>query len=370
MKSAKKQKLIIFTRYPVAGKTKTRLIPSLGAQAAADLQSWMTGQTVLKSRCFAATDKTAIEVRYQGRTHRPMRRWLGRDLAYVRQGDGNLGQKMRDAFQQAFDDGFDRVVIIGSDCPTLDETILANAFEALNDSHVAIGPATDGGYYLIGLNRPMPELFSDVDWGTDAVYAQTLAHVKMLGLQPVQLPMLSDIDRPDDLSQLDHCSWQNASAQTISVIIVALNEQAHIEASVLSARQGAVEVLTADGGSTDNTARHARQAGATVVHIPYGRAAQLNIAARKAVGDVLLFVHADTRLPAGFADAITAALGDPSVVGGAFSLGIDAYTNKCLSLGLDNDEMMEAVHVAAAMAAGDTLAHATQMRKIIKKKEM
>ena len=231
---------------------------------------------------------------------------------------------MRCAFQQAFNDGFNRVVIIGCDCPALDDALLADAFKALHNSHVVIGPATDGGYYLIGLRKFVPQLFTNVKWGTETVFTQTLERATALGLRPVILTSLSDIDRPEDVSQLDGWPWQSRPVKALSAIIVALNEQAHIEASVRSARQGAAEVLAADGGSKDKTAQYAQQAGATVITIPYGRAAQLNIAARKAVGDVLLFVHADTRLPAGFADAITAALDDPSVVGGAFGLGIDA----------------------------------------------
>ena len=84
MENRNKQKLIIFTRYPVAGKTKTRLIPSLGADLAADLQTWMTGRTVLTARCAAASNEISIDVHYHGGCGRTMRRCLGRDLTYVR----------------------------------------------------------------------------------------------------------------------------------------------------------------------------------------------------------------------------------------------------------------------------------------------
>jgi len=108
------EKLIIFTRFPVPGEAKTRLIPALGAEGAADLQREMTEHTVRQARKTGAE----IEIRYTGGSQQQMLDWLGDDLQYADQGGGDLGERMTRAFQEHFDSGAQRVVIIGSDCPS------------------------------------------------------------------------------------------------------------------------------------------------------------------------------------------------------------------------------------------------------------
>jgi len=108
------KQLIVFTRFPMPGKTKTRLIPHLGADGAARLQREMTEHTVRQARKTGAK----IEIRYTGGSAGQMCNWLGKDLHYAEQGGGDLGERMAHAFEEAFAGGAERVVLVGSDCPS------------------------------------------------------------------------------------------------------------------------------------------------------------------------------------------------------------------------------------------------------------
>ena len=113
--------------------------------------------------------------------------------------EGDLGQRMACAFEDSFRESSPATVIIGSDCPSLTPEILTAAFESLKTNPVVFGPATDGGYYLIGLTRPVPELFRGVAWGTEAVLAQSIEILARNGNKPSMLNSLADLDRPEDL---------------------------------------------------------------------------------------------------------------------------------------------------------------------------
>ena len=192
------QCLIIFTRYPEPGLTKTRLISALGAEGAAKLQQQMTEHTLVQARQWR--DRfSSVEVHFAGGSHQLMQQWLGTDLIYRQQEAGDLGQRMQLAFERSFAAGISRVVMIGIDCPDVTATLLTQAFEALSHSALVLGPAADGGYYLIGLNRSIPELFAGIHWGTDQVLATTQVIAQRLGLAIFFLPVLHDVDRPEDL---------------------------------------------------------------------------------------------------------------------------------------------------------------------------
>ncbi|NEO53416.1 MAG: glycosyltransferase [Okeania sp. SIO3B5] len=196
------QQLIIFTRYPEPGKTKTRLIPALGAEGAANLQRQMTETTVKKANKLFDFISLSVEVRFVGGDLQLMKNWLGSDLKYQEQGIGDLGERMARAFQSAFNRGMKSAIIIGIDCPSLTPEIILQAFTKLTQSDVIIGPATDGGYYLIGLRKITPELFQGINWGTSEVLSKTVAIAQSLKLAINYLPKLSDIDRPEDLENL------------------------------------------------------------------------------------------------------------------------------------------------------------------------
>jgi uncharacterized protein len=192
-------RLIILTRYPEAGKAKTRLIPALGAEGAAALHRQLAEHTLIRVQDLQLRHPLCVEVRFAGGDRRLMQGWLGTDLMYTVQGEGDLGDRMARSFAAAFAAGVTRAVMIGTDCPELDATLLEQAFQALTTHDLVLGPASDGGYYLIGLRSPQPDLFVGISWSTAAVLAQTMAIATGLGLAIADLPVLSDIDHPDDL---------------------------------------------------------------------------------------------------------------------------------------------------------------------------
>ena len=197
------EKLIIFTRYPEPGITKTRLIPVLGKAGAANLHRLMAQRTIARALSLQKSRRLSVEIHHTGGSQQQMEDWLGTDLIYQNQIDGDLGARMTAAFQNSFDSGVDKVAIIGTDCPDLKAEILAQTFDELSDRDLVLGPAKDGGYYLIGLRRSIPELFDGINWGTSEVFASTRAIAQNLGLNIAVLPILADIDRPEDLLGLD-----------------------------------------------------------------------------------------------------------------------------------------------------------------------
>jgi uncharacterized protein len=216
-----RETLIIFSRYPEAGKTKTRMIPVLGATGAAKLQQEMTEHTINTAKKLKRSrNNLSIEVHFTGGDRQLMKDWLGTELNYYPQVTGDLGQKMSEAFARAFQDNNNRVVTIGTDCPDINENILIEAFQALEfrelkPINLVLGEARDGGYYAIALsqyseknyrNTEWKSLFDNIAWGTDRVFQQTIDIANNLKLNTYYLPLLRDIDRPEDLEIWYSCS--------------------------------------------------------------------------------------------------------------------------------------------------------------------
>jgi glycosyltransferase A (GT-A) superfamily protein (DUF2064 family) len=250
MTKAARECLIIFTRYPEPGKTKTRLIPLLGAEGAARFQRQMTEQTLAQVKELKAFRPLSVEVHFAGGNQQLMQDWLGSnttrdtspptpsslklrlqgegsitppfpsregggmgglglsypssiglgsDIIYRQQSEGDLGRRMALAFKDSFSAGMTSVVIIGTDCPDLKAKLMVKAFHALEQNDLVLGPALDGGYYLIGLRRLIPELFTGISWSTAEVLEQTIRIAERLDLAIAFLPLLNDIDRPEDL---------------------------------------------------------------------------------------------------------------------------------------------------------------------------
>ena len=195
-----KERLIIFTRYPEPGKTKTRLIPVLGEEGAATLQRQMTESTLAEVKKVSRFYPSSMEVHFAGGNEQLMQDWLGSSIIYRRQTEGDIGCRMASAFQESFEAGIDSIVLIGIDCPDLNAQLMVQAFQALDRHDLVLGPARDGGYYLIGLRRFVPELFIGISWSTNEVLQQTQKIIQRLELAVAYLPLLSDIDRPEDLS--------------------------------------------------------------------------------------------------------------------------------------------------------------------------
>jgi rSAM/selenodomain-associated transferase 2/rSAM/selenodomain-associated transferase 1 len=319
------ERLLVFSRYPEPGKTKTRLASALGVEGAARLQREMAEHALSRARALAAGRPVRLEVHHDGGSAGRMAEWLGPGLAYRPQAGGDLGARMEHAFAEAFRTGAERVVLVGTDCPGITTTILRSAIDLLGVFDLVLGPARDGGYYLIGLRKQAPGLFRDIPWGTATVAARTLETAAELGLRAVTVDPLVDVDRPEDLPV-----WEREAGQTgdlgpprMSVVIPTLNEEEHLESTLESVtREPDIEVIVVDGGSTDRTAGLALARGARLITTTARRARQMNAGAAAASAPVLLFLHGDTRLPPGFSGHALELLARRGTAAGAFRLAV------------------------------------------------
>lgn len=321
------QRLIVFTRYPEPGQVKTRLVAALGPEGAADLARRLAQEALAWGLLLARQEPLRLEVRHEGGHPAAMRSWLGLAPLVRPQGQGDLGRRMARALHQALAEGEERAVLVGTDCPHRDDRMLAQAFQALAEHDLVLGPAQDGGYHLVGLRRPAPAIFQDMAWGTSQVLGQTLEAARRAGLSVHLLPTLPDIDRPQDLPLLEAAprpARLERDPGLVSVIVPALNEAAHLPATLapLLGLPG-VEVLVVDGGSGDGTFETAQALGAAALLSFRGRARQMNLGAALARGGLLLFLHADTLLPPGWDQEMRRVLARPGVALGCFRFALD-----------------------------------------------
>jgi hypothetical protein len=294
----------------------------MGALNAADLHRRLAERAYRTVRTAASSLGAGVEVRFDGGDERRMRVWLRGAARYAPQAPGDLGRRMQAAFDESSQSGCRRVVLVGTDVPAMEPRHMEKALQVLRDHDVVLGPSRDGGYWLIGMKRAA-DVFRGVHWGTSAVLGETLQRVQAQGLSIHAMEPESDLDTIDDVRR-----WRPEEAQSrpyLSVVIPALNEERRIAGAVASARHGEAEVIVVDGGSRDRTVEAAREAGARVISSPAGRAAQQNRGAASALGRVLLFLHADTRLPAGYMAEVFEVLMDRRVAAGAFRFRTDLH---------------------------------------------
>ena len=192
--------LIVFTRYPTPGRAKTRLIPVVGPLRAAQIHADLTIQCLNAARRAARCDASLRPVvALDGATPEAARAWLGTDLPIFVQAEGHLGARMAAAIAEGFARGATSVILVGTDLPDLNAAHFLAANQALKRRDAVLGPSTDGGYYLIGLNAPAPALFDEIGWGGEDVAATTRARLLRAGLAWAELPLLRDLDTPKDL---------------------------------------------------------------------------------------------------------------------------------------------------------------------------
>ena len=187
--------LIIFVRNPVLGKVKTRLAETLGAENAVKIYQKLLQHTHDITKDIAA-EKYIFYADYINNDdlweneiyHKEMQRGL------------DLGERMKNAFELLFDKGYKENVLIGSDCNELTEEILLTAFDQLKNVDVVIGPATDGGYYLLGMNILIPQLFENKNWGSNNVLSETIMQIHSYSYSLYQLQALNDVDEEKDVT--------------------------------------------------------------------------------------------------------------------------------------------------------------------------
>lgn len=202
--------IILFTRYPHPGKCKTRLIPTLGREGAAHIHRQLVSRTMETLTEFASLmPDTTYHIYYDGASASQMKQWLG-DYSFRQQQGKDIGERMASALTGSLGTG-QNCILIGSDCPDISPTLLGDAFQALQTEDLVLGPAHDGGYYLIGCNsasdsKAIEQLFKGITWSGDRVLATTLQRARTQQFSVHLLQKLHDIDTHDDLKYFHHYS--------------------------------------------------------------------------------------------------------------------------------------------------------------------
>jgi rSAM/selenodomain-associated transferase 1 len=188
--------LLIFVRAPELGRVKTRLAAELGAPLALAIHRYLGCRLADEVRRL---QHHRVIVHYTGNDGASsVAAWLGNDLPLRPQVDGNLGERMAVAIGATLAEGASRVVIVGTDCPSLDSAAIEAAFRALGRADVVLGPATDGGYYLIGMSRLYPSLFENIPWSSPETLRVTVERARELELSVAMLEERRDVDTADD----------------------------------------------------------------------------------------------------------------------------------------------------------------------------
>lgn len=211
--------ILFFVKYPERGQVKRRLAASLGEVVATEIYAAF----VLDSLATLDTCRARVMVCfYPPSAKKRIISWLGRHHAYLPQRGGDLGQRMKNGLQDAFDRGFQQAVIVGSDIPDLPAEVIESALASLNTRDAVVGPSVDGGYYLIGFRHDtfLPQAFEGIAWGTETVYKETVTILENRDLAVASLPRWNDIDTAEDLKELLYRSRHTpfCSSKTISCI--------------------------------------------------------------------------------------------------------------------------------------------------------
>lgn len=193
--------LFIFVKYPDSGKVKTRLAKSTGPERAAALYADFV-EEILKKLTGARNYDISLCISDKNDLSR-FQNWLGAEREYTFQNGNDLGERMANCFQEAFAKNIDSAIIIGTDSPDLPPAYIDTAFHSLSHHDMVIGPAEDGGYYLIGFRKSgfNKTIFQNIRWSTATVYADTLTRTAGANLTLFQLPQWHDIDTIEDLKK-------------------------------------------------------------------------------------------------------------------------------------------------------------------------
>jgi rSAM/selenodomain-associated transferase 1 len=195
-----KEILVIFAKYPEPGSVKTRLSPEIIPAQAARLHRVMTDDVISLHADDPGHDTIVFFTPEDA--GEKFNSWLGRKARLVPQEGDDLGARQLNAFRSALDEGYEKVVIIGSDCPCITRADIASAFAGLDTADLVLGPSEDGGYYLIGARQAHPALFEGIEWGRPQVLEDTIKKADTAGLSIRLLDGRLDIDRYEDVKKL------------------------------------------------------------------------------------------------------------------------------------------------------------------------
>ena len=301
-----KKAIIVFTRVPLPGQTKTRLMPVYTKEECVALHMAFLKDVLRECR---RTDADIFLYYTPEGEEKALRALLNYEGIMYPQKGNDLGEKMFNAFKEVLGKGYGSALLIGSDLPELGRKHLEEAFKKLESADVVLGPTVDGGYYLIGMKQPLWEAFKKQAYGEGSVFSNTLRAVRDSGHTTDHVEEISDVDTPEDLLCFREKMTEDSRLKEsftgqyltdhpkISVVIPLYNEKSTIENTLeeLEKLEGC-EILFVDGGSKDGTL-DIIGSKYPVIHSPKGRGNQLNQGAIESHGDVLFFLHCDSRLP-------------------------------------------------------------------------
>jgi rSAM/selenodomain-associated transferase 1 len=191
--------LVIVAKGPVPGKVKTRLSSHLSASQASELYTLFIQDMIEE---MTHLSENALAIAYTPKHAEPIfKKMLAHPIQLFPQQGADLGERLAHIFQRMFHEGYEQVHIINSDSPDLSHRLVRQSIRLLKDpkTDVVLGPCSDGGYYLVGLKRPIPELFTQMPWSTDQIFQKTLARSQSLGLRCALVGSWYDIDTYDDM---------------------------------------------------------------------------------------------------------------------------------------------------------------------------
>jgi rSAM/selenodomain-associated transferase 1 len=195
--------VILFVRSPERGRVKSRLAAATGGKMALEIYKAFVLDII------ETLSKGHYPLRiffYPGSSGQRVVKWLGKDFVYAPQQGSDIGKRMENAFVQSFSMGFEKAVLIGSDIPDLPISIIDSAFSSLGKNDAVLGPASDGGYYLIGFKKSsfLPHVFHEIPWSTPSVFRETMEIFRLSRYRVHTLPQWNDVDTFDDLRALFH----------------------------------------------------------------------------------------------------------------------------------------------------------------------
>ena len=299
--------IIVFTRVPVAGQTKTRLMPYFSPQECAGLHTCflkdIAGQCQKTQAdiyiCYTPDDKGAA-----------LKNIFGDDKIYFPQMGESLGERMYMAIQRVLAKDYGSCVLIGTDVPEIKQADLDYAFRLLDVHDIVLGPTQDGGYYLVGMKKSVREVFEKQTYSHASVLENTAKATFEAGYTVGFARTLHDIDEKEDISkfrnrmrktlelQKSETGRYLLKKQKISIIVPIYNEESTIKSlqKQLIPLLDKCEILFVDGGSKDRTLSMI-DSRFRVLHSEKGRANQMNLGAKESSGDILFFLHSDSELP-------------------------------------------------------------------------
>jgi uncharacterized protein len=330
--SPPKRALIIFLRCPEPGCVKSRLATAIGPGPAARVYEKLLRRTLGIAGDFKhqrplvdlflfftpLEKKSEIEEAYPG------------PWSFHCQQGTHLGQRMEEAFHEVMHQGYSQVLLVGTDLADLEPSDFNDAFQALNEGYSALGPAADGGFYLIGLDRPCPSVFQSEVWSTNGIFARTEHVLLHAGLRAKPLQKRRDIDTPEDLHILEE---KSEFRTTLSVVIPTLSSIDQLEPFLQLVQKqiwpdDEIIVAQTEGGEPQASPHEPRQIAPRifVVAAPRGRGLQLNRGATRARGDLLFFLHDDSVPPPNFAYSVRKIAAESELSLGCFRLAFSPST--------------------------------------------